>query len=118
MPRRGQRPRLKSRRMRTPALYMAPLCGKLLTPEDRKVWTQAIALLLGLKTRNGFSDKDLAAAVGTALHRGAAKRSCEDCGVKVAGGATINSRGPQGGSVVPLGWRFLNSPGPHIYSCT
>ena len=66
---------------------MAPLCGKPLSPEDRKVWQQAIALLMGLKIRNGFGEKDLAAAVGTALHRGAAKRSCEDCGVKVAGGA-------------------------------
>jgi hypothetical protein len=28
---------------------MAPLCGKPLSPEDRKVWQQAIALLIGLK---------------------------------------------------------------------
>ena len=99
---------------------MAPLCGKPLTPKDRKVWNQAIALLMGLKRRNGFGVKDLTAAVGTALRRGArpSTRNCEDCGVKVAGGATINSRGPQGGFTVPLGWRFLNSPGPHIYSCT
>jgi hypothetical protein len=66
---------------------MAPLCGKLLSPEDRNVWQQAIALLMELKIRNGFGEKDLAAAVGMALHRGAVKRSCEDCGVKVAGGA-------------------------------
>ena len=65
-------------------LCMAPLCGKLLTPEDRKVWTQAIALLLGLKTRNGFGEKDLAGAVECALHRGT---RCEDCMIKVASGA-------------------------------
>ena len=97
------------------------VCGKPLSPEDRKVWRQAIALLIGLKRRNGFGEMDLAAAVGTAMHRGAAKRYCDDCGVKVAGGATINSGGgggAQGGPPVPLGWRFLNSPGPHVYSCT
>jgi hypothetical protein len=53
---------------------MAPLCGKTLSPEDRKVWQQAIGLLMGLKIRNGFGEKDLAAAVGTARHRGAPKR--------------------------------------------
>ena len=91
---------------------MAPLCGRQLSPADRRVWNQAIAMLMGLKRRNDFGEKDLAAAVGTALRRGAAKRYCDDCGVKVAGGATINSRGAQGGSGVPLGWRFLYSPGP------
>ena len=50
-------------------------------------------MLMGLKRRNDFGEKDLAAAVGKALRRGAAKRYCEDCGVKVAGGATINSGG-------------------------
>jgi hypothetical protein len=65
---------------------MAPLCGKTLSPEDRKVWQQAILLLMGLKRRNDFEEKDLAAAVGTALHRGATKKYCEGCGVKVAGG--------------------------------
>jgi hypothetical protein len=69
---------------------MAPLCGKLLSPADRKVWQQALAMLMGLKIRNGFGEKELAAAVGTALHRRATKRNCEDCGVKVAGGATIS----------------------------
>ena len=86
-----------------------------LCPEDRKVWQQAITLLMGLKIRNGLGEKDLAAAVGTALRRGAAKRYCDDCGVKVAGGATnktVSGRGAQGGSGVPLGWRFLYSPGP------
>ena len=94
---------------------MAPVCGKPLNPKDQKVWQQAIAMLRGLRLRNGFGEKDLTAAVGTALHRGAAKRYCEDCGVKVAGGATINSGGGSRGlrSAVPLGWRFLNSPGPH-----
>jgi hypothetical protein len=72
---------------------MAPLCGKLLTPADRKVWNQALAMLMMLKIRNGFGEKELAAAVGTALRLRATKRNCEDCGVKVAGGATINSGG-------------------------
>ena len=73
---------------------MAPLHGKLLSPADRRVWRQAIAMLVGLKRRNGLSEKDLAAAdVGTAVRRGAARPYCEDCGVKVAGGATINSGG-------------------------
>ena len=81
-------------------MWMAPLCGKPLSPEDRKVWQQAIAMLLGLKVRNEFGEKALVAAVGTALHRYAARRNCEDCGVKVAGGATINSGAPQGGSRV------------------
>ena len=72
---------------------MAPLHGKLLSPADRRVWRQAIAMLVGLKRRNGFGEKDLAAAVGTAVRRGAARPYCEDCGVKVAGGATINSGG-------------------------
>ena len=68
---------------------MAPLCGRQLSPADRRVWNQAIAMLMGLKRRNGFGEKDLAAAVGTALHRGATNRCCDDCGVKVAGGAAI-----------------------------
>ena len=59
-------------------------------------------MLMGLKRRNGFGEKALAAAVGTALHRYAAKRNCEDCMVKVARGAAINSGGPQGGSAVPF----------------
>ena len=83
---------------------MAPLCGKPLSPEDRRVWQEAIAMLIGLKIRNGFGEKELAAAVGTALKRGAAKHNCEDCGVKVAGGASndklwgasIGLRGPLG----------------------
>ena len=80
----------------------APLCGKPLSPEDGKVWRQAIALLMGLKFRNPeFGNKDLAAAVGMALHRGAIKKKkskkCEDCGVKVARGAAYS--GAQGGGV-------------------
>ena len=94
---------------------MAPLCGRQLSPADRRVWNQAIAMLMGLKRRNDFGEKDLAAAVGTALRRGAARRYCDDCGVKVAGGATINSRGAQGGSGVPLGWRFLYSLAPDVH---
>ena len=52
---------------------MAPLnvCGKDLTPEDRKAWQQAIAMLMGLKVRNGIGEKDLAGAVETALHHSA-----------------------------------------------
>jgi hypothetical protein len=50
-------------------------------------------MLMGLKRRNDFDEKELAAAVGPALRRNAAKRYCDDCGVKVAGGATINSGG-------------------------
>ena len=42
-------------------------------------------MLMGLKVRNDFGEKDLAAAVGAALRRGAAKRYCDDCGVQVAG---------------------------------
>jgi hypothetical protein len=79
----------------------APLCGKPLSPEDGKVWRQAIALLMGLKFRNEFGDKDLTAAVGMALRRGETKRKkskkCEDCGVKVARGAAYS--GAQGGGV-------------------
>ena len=62
----------------------APLCGKPLSPKDRKVWKQAIALLMELKVRNGFGEKDLAGAVERALHRGT---RCEDCRIKVASGA-------------------------------
>jgi hypothetical protein len=72
---------------------MASLCGRQLSPADRRVWKQAIALLVGLKRRNGLGEEELAAAVGTAVRRGAAKRYCDDCGVKVAGGAAINSWG-------------------------
>ena len=92
----------------------AALCGKLLSPTDRKVWRQAIAMLMGLKIRNGLGEKDLVAAVGTALRRCAAKKNCcEDCGVTVAGGAAIHSGGPQGGLRGPLGLPVPNnSPGP------
>ena len=85
----------------------APLCGRQLSLADRRVWNQAIAMLMGLQRRNDFGEKELAAAVGTALHLGATKRYCADCGVKVAGGAAINSGGSQGSSAVPLVWRFL-----------
>ena len=66
------------------ARLQGPLCGKPLSPKDRKVWQQAIAMLMGLKVRNGFGEKDLAGAVERALHRGT---RCEDCRVKVASGA-------------------------------
>ena len=91
---------------------MAPLCGKQLSPADRRVWNQTIAMLIGLKIRNGFSEKELTAAVGTALHRGATKRNCEDCRVKVAGGASndtlrgasIGLRGPLGLTISKRAW--------------
>ena len=66
------------------------LCGKPLSPAERKVWQQAVAILIGLKVRNGFGEKDLAGAVERALHRGT---RCEDCSIKVASGAR-GSRGP------------------------
>ena len=82
---------------------VAPLCGKPLSPEDRKVWQQAIAMLMGLKIRNGFGEKDLTAAVEKALIRGAwLSRNCEDCGVKVASGAA-SSGGGSGFGAVPSG---------------
>ena len=74
-------------------MCMAPVCGKPLSPEDRKVWLDAIALLMGLKIRNGFDEKDLGAAVETALHRGAGRSNYEDCGVKVARGASNSGGG-------------------------
>jgi hypothetical protein len=89
---------------------MAPLCGKPLSPKDRKVWQQAIALLMGLKFRNGFGEKDLTAAVGTALRRRATKRNCEDCGVTVARGAAYS--GAQGGGWMGArGWTGVWSLG-------
>ena len=44
------------------------MCGKPLSTGDGKVWQQAIAMLMGLKVRNGIGEKDLAGAVETALH--------------------------------------------------
>ena len=111
--------RCPSQKQSSPGLCMAPLnvCGKELTPEDRKAWQQAIALIMGLKIRNGFDKKDLAAAVETALHRSAARRKCEDCGVKVGSGAT-NSGAPEGMERSPrparLPWRFLKPGWPPI----
>ena len=80
--------------------------GEPLSPADRKVWQQAIAVLIGLKIRNGFGIKDLAAAVGAALHRGVASRKksriCEDCCVKVACGALLTrGRGAKGAEQSP-----------------
>ena len=74
---------------------MSPLkvCGKPLSPEDRKMWLQAIVTLSALKRRNGFVEKELTAAVGKALRRGGSKINCEDCRVKVASGAA-SSGGP------------------------
>ena len=60
------------------------LCGKPLSFKDRKVWKEAIAMIMGLKVQYGFVEKDLAVAVERALHRGT---RCEDCRIKVASGA-------------------------------
>ena len=84
MPRRAQP---VSKAVEAAGLCMAPLCGKPLSAGDRKVWQQAIAMLMGLKIRNGFGEKDLAGAVERALHRGVQIYRCEDCRVKVASGA-------------------------------
>ena len=100
---------------------MAPLCGRQLSPADRKVWHQAIVILMGLRIRNDFGEKELTAAVGTALHRGAAaKHSCEECGVKVAGGASNDKlrgasrglRGPLGLAIPKLAWPQVNIESP------
>ena len=91
---------------------MAPLCGKQLSLADRRVWRQAIAMLVGLKRRNGLSEKDLTDAVGTAVCRGAARPYCEDCGVKVTGGATINSGGGARLAIPIIAWPpiYIESP--------
>ena len=76
---------------------MTLLCGKPLGPDDSKVWRQALAMLMGLKIRNGLGEKDLAGVVETALLKlcqSAAdptrnKHNCEDCWLKVASGAAI-----------------------------
>ena len=54
---------------------MEPLCEKPLTPEDRRVWQQSIGMLAGLEIRNGIREKELVAAVGTALRASAAGRN-------------------------------------------
>ena len=73
-------------------------------------------MLMGLKRRNDFGEKDLAAAVGTALRRGAAKRYCEDCGVKVAGGASNDKlRGASRGLRGPLGLAIPKRAWPPMY---
>jgi hypothetical protein len=104
----------------SPGLWMAPLCGMQLSPADRRVWNQTIAMLIGLKIRNGFGEKELTAAVGTALHvfhgDGAAKHNCEDCGVKVAGGASNDKlRGASIGLHGPLGLTISNRAWPPIH---
>jgi hypothetical protein len=104
----------------SPGLWMAPLCGRQLSPADRRVWNQTIAMLIGLKIRNGFGEKELTAAVGTALHvfhDGAAKHNCEDCGrVKVAGGASNDKlRGASIGLHGPLDLTISNRAWPPIH---
>jgi hypothetical protein len=86
-------------------LCMAPLCGKWLSPDDRRAWQQAVALLVGLKVRHGLGVKELSAAVGKALYRGAARRNCEDCGEKVSRGGVGGVWGGGGGVLVPCSSR-------------
>ena len=109
----------------------APLtvCGKPLSPGDRKVWQQAIALLMGLKVRNDIGEKDLAGAVETALVAEPtankkptvnATRKCEDCGVKVASRAAGHAASRGGRAVASASWRLLNPAAPpnlHSISC-
>ena len=66
----------------------APLtvCGKPLSPGDRKVWQQAIALLMGLKVRNDIGEKDLAGAVETALHHSAGGGSAPEVNIQPTSG--------------------------------
>jgi hypothetical protein len=66
----------------------APLtvCGKPLSPGDRKVWQQAIALLMGLKVRNDIGKKDLAGAVETALHHSAGGGSAPEVNIQPTSG--------------------------------
>jgi hypothetical protein len=52
-----------------------------LSADDRNVWQQAIAALVGLKMRNGLGEKDMTAAVSTALRQSSSRRTCEDCGL-------------------------------------
>ena len=83
---------------------MAPLtvCGKLLSPADRRVWQQALAMLMGLKRRNGFGDNELTAAVKAVLHHAVASRNCEDCGVtvtRVAASSGGERSGPRPGAI-------------------
>jgi hypothetical protein len=40
-------------------------------------------VLIGLKVRNGFGEKDLVAAVGTVLHRSAYNCNCDDWRVRL-----------------------------------
>jgi hypothetical protein len=88
------------------------LCGKSLSPDDRAAWNQAVALLLGLKLRNGFGDRDLAGAVGVTL--ATSGTSCEDCGLKVA---TVGLLYTQGGGAAPfVGLGQLATPKPPGWS--
>ena len=43
------------------------VCGLRLKSKDRKVWQQAIAMLMDLKVRNGLGEKELVGAVERAL---------------------------------------------------
>jgi hypothetical protein len=61
------------------------VCGKPLSPRDRKVWQQAIALLMGLRVRNGIGKKDLAGAVETALHHSTGGGSAPEVNIQPTG---------------------------------
>ena len=73
----------------------APLtvCGKPLSPGDRKVWQQAIALLMGLKVRNDIGEKDLAGAVETALHHSAGGGQAPEVNIQPTGRRKARSVG-------------------------
>ena len=65
---------------------LALVGGKMLSHKDVKVWQQAMAMLMGLKVRNGFVKRDLAGGCGGAcaatrcqlrgLHDEGGKRGC------------------------------------------
>jgi hypothetical protein len=92
------------------------VCGKPLSPEDRKVWRQAIALLIGLQRKNSFGEEDLTAAVGAALHRATKSGNCEDCGVMVASVAAVAEGVPRGSERSPWAGDACTRPGAQIIS--
>ena len=69
------------------------VCGKPLSPGDRKVWQQAIALLMKLKVRNNIVEKDLAGAVETALHHSAGGGSAPEVNIQPTGRPKARSVG-------------------------
>ena len=57
------------------------------------MWQQAIALLMGLKVRNGIGEKDLAGAVETALHHSAGGGSAPEVNIQPTGRRKARSVG-------------------------